>query len=61
MSQESISNSGVRLGHAASCTTNDAACADDLQVLVRGAALVCIALSLLVLNAPTFWPHLFAH
>lgn len=63
MSHESVSTSGIRPGHAASGTANrrDAACADDVRVLARGAAVACVALCLLVLNAPTLWPHLFAH
>jgi hypothetical protein len=34
---------------------------DDFRVLARCTAVVCVALCALVLNAPTLWPHLFAH
>jgi hypothetical protein len=34
---------------------------DDFRVLARCTAVVCLALCALVLNAPTLWPHLFAH
>jgi hypothetical protein len=63
MSPGSITSSGGTVGHAASGTANrrDAACADDLHVLMRCTAVVCFALCVLVLNAPTLWPHLFAH
>jgi hypothetical protein len=63
MSPESITHSGGTVGRAASGTANrrDAACTDDLHVLARCAAVVSLALCMLVFNAPTLWPHLFAH
>ena len=63
MSPESITTSGDTVGHAASGTANrrDAACADDLRVLARCAVVVSLAFCMLVFNAPTLWPHLFAH
>jgi hypothetical protein len=47
-------------GHAASGTIRDAACTDDFRVIARGTAVIGCALCLLVLNADTLWPHLFA-
>jgi hypothetical protein len=63
MSPESLPHSGGTVGHAAPGTANrrGAACADDLQVLAHSTAVVCFALCVLVLGAPTLWPNLFAH
>jgi hypothetical protein len=63
MSPGSITHSGDAVGHAASGTANrrDAACAGDLHVVARCAAVVSLALCMLVFSAPTLWPHLFAH
>jgi hypothetical protein len=63
MPPESITNSGGTVGHAASGTAirRDAACADDLRVLAHCATVLCVTLCVLVLNAPTLWPSLFAH
>jgi hypothetical protein len=58
-----FTNSGGTVGHAASGTANrrDAACAEGFWVLARSAAILGFAVCLLVFNAPTLWPHLFAH
>ena len=63
MPPESFTRSGGSVGHVASGAANrrDAACADDIHVLARCAAVVSLALCMLVLNATTLWPHLFAH
>ena len=62
MSPESIISGGT-VGHAASGTAKrrDAACAEDLRVLARCAVILSATLCVLVLNAPTLWPLLFAH
>ena len=59
----STTTSGGTVGHAASGTANrrDAACTEDFRVLARSAAIMGFAVCLLVFNAPTLWPHLFAH
>jgi hypothetical protein len=63
MSHGSVPHSGGTVGHAAPGTAQrrGAACADDFHVLAHCTAVVCFALCVLVLNAPTLWPHLFAH
>jgi hypothetical protein len=52
--------SGGIAGRAAPGMSRGAAWADDLRVIARCAAFMGFAAFVLVLNADTLWPHLFA-
>jgi hypothetical protein len=59
--QNTKNKSGGNFGRAASGTAQrcDAARADNVDVLVRGFAVMACAATVLVLNAPDLWPQLF--
>jgi hypothetical protein len=55
-------NSGDALGRAAfrGAAGTDAARADEMRALAGGFGLIALSIALLAVNAPAFWPALFA-
>jgi hypothetical protein len=60
--QNTDKKSGGSFGRAASGAINrlDAARAENLRVLAHGLAFIGFMITLLAVNAPDLWPHLFA-
>jgi hypothetical protein len=61
MSPNNNNNKGGRRARAASggTTTRDVARAGELNVLIRGVAMLALSLGILIAYAPELWPGLF--
>ena len=61
MSPHNNNNSGSNGRAAPPVHCRDAARAEEIRAASRGVGVMALAISVLAVNAPEFWPMLFAH